>query len=255
MNAPLTVRQMVDKAIHALGGSTTNAEVVEWVLSEYPGTKKNTIQCQLVAGTVNHPSRVHYSVDVRPRLADNPLFDLFYRPATGKVETYVPDKHGQWEIYKLPDGRFSVRPGGETENVDEDSDAGHAFAAETHLRDYLAVHLEDIEPGLQLYVDDESVAGVEYRTEVGRIDLLAIDGDENFVVIELKVSKGPDSVAGQILRYKNWVKRKLAKDKKVRGIIIAQQVTDKVKYAIADDPEVTAKEYELSVVVKDVAKL
>ena len=32
---------------------------------------------------------------------------------------------------------------------------GHAFAAEDHLREYLVQHLDVIEEGLQLFVDDE----------------------------------------------------------------------------------------------------
>jgi RecB family endonuclease NucS len=89
---------------------------------------------------------------------------------------------------------------------------------------------------------------------VGKIDILAVDKDSGFVVIELKVSRGPDAVAGQVLRYKNWVKVNLAGNKLTRGIIVAGHVSDKILYAIASDPEVTAREYELSLSLREIPK-
>jgi RecB family endonuclease NucS len=89
------------------------------------------------------------------------------------------------------------------------------FAAEAHLRDFLAGNLDLIEHGLELFTDDNGNAGVEYVIAIGRIDILAIDSDGNFLVVELKVGKGPDDVCGQIMRYVSWVKRHLAKGKKV----------------------------------------
>lgn len=246
---------MVREAIEVLGGAASNVDVTSWVMGKYPGTNKTTIQCQMIAGTVNHPSRVHYGVDVRSRVCDNPLFDQFFRPESGRIELYSPEQHGMWELFETPDGRFSVRQCGDEVQPSADDDTGHAFAAETHLRDYLAQHLDEIEPGLQLYVHPDERIGVEFITEVGRIDILAVDGQGAFVVIELKVARGPDSVAGQILRYKNWVKRHLANGQSVRGIIIAQQITDKIKYAIADDPEVAAKEYEIKIALRNVDKI
>lgn len=114
---------------------------------------------------------------------------------------------------------------------------------------HLSRNLGLIEPSLRLYTGPNGDSGFEYATEIGRIDLLAVDKDGGFVVIELKVSKGPDSVAGQILRYKNWIKRHLAGGRRVRGWIIAHQISDKIKYAIADDPELYAFEYKLSLSV------
>jgi endonuclease len=147
---------------------------------------------------------------------------------------------------------YSVKPNGSDRKTTNQT---NGFAAEAHLRDYLAQHLDEIEEGLEIYVDDADVTGVEYATPVGRIDILAIDAHGGLVVIELKVGRGPDAVAGQILRYKNWVKCHLAAGRQVRGIIIAQHVSDKIRYAIANDPEVSAREYQMHLTFVAVPRL
>ncbi len=126
------------------------------------------------------------------------------------------------------------------------------FAAEAHLRDFLAGNLDLIEHGLELFTDDNGNAGVEYVIAIGRIDILAIDSDGNFLVVELKVGKGPDDVCGQIMRYVSWVKRHLAKGKKVRGIIIAKSISDKIRYALADLENIEAHEYNMNISLKAV---
>jgi RecB family endonuclease NucS len=56
---------------------------------------------------------------------------------------------------------------------------------------------------------------------VGIIDLLALDKNRDFVVIELKAGRAGDSACGQILGYMSWVRKELAGEKKVRGMIVA----------------------------------
>ncbi len=245
------VWQMVREAVEALGGQTTNVAVRDWILERYPGTNKNTIQCQIIVCTVNHSSRIHYPENQKPRQA-TAKYDFLYRPATGQLEFYDPEKHGMWEIYERDDGRLDVRLVGSPEPEEE---RATGFAAEAHLRDYLAQHLDLIEEGLELFVDDHENTGVEYNTPVGRIDILAQDSTGALVAIELKVSRGPDSAAGQVLRYKNWVKMNLAEQGRVRGIIIAQHVSEKLRYAIAADPEVSAMEYELALTLKPAQRI
>lgn len=155
------------------------------------------------------------------------------------------------------DGRVAVelltREGEDAEAAEVPEGCGNAFAAEAHLRDYLARHLDEVEPGLELFVDEQyDRDGVEYPTEIGRIDILAQDDKGSFVVIELKVGKGPDAVAGQVLRYKNWVKTHLADGKRVRGIIIAKQINDRIRYAVAGDDEIDLMEYEVSLTLRRV---
>jgi hypothetical protein len=243
---------MVKEAIAALGGASTNVKVRDWILEKYPGTNPNTIQCQIIVSTVNHPSRIHYSENKNPRVADG-QYDFLFRTGRGCLELYDPARHGVWRIVKQDDGSCQIAQADEAEPNKSSSES--SFAEESHLRDFLEKNLSLIEPDLHLFVDENENVGVEYATPVGRIDILAIDAAGGFVVIELKVSKGPDAVAGQVLRYKNWVKMNLAGSKRVRGIILAQDISDKIRYAIAADPDISVKQYDLSLKVYDVQGL
>lgn len=251
---------MVKEAVEALGGKAKNSDVREWILKKYPGTNTTTIGCQIIMCTVNHPSRIHYPQNQRPRKAEGHQ-DFLFRTARGDLEMYEPDRHGQYEIAELEDGRLVVRDLGDDPNGNGEEDGEGkdnvcgSFAMEAHLRDYLAKNLSVIEDGLQLYVDDDQRVGVEYRTDMGRIDILAVDKQGEMLVIELKVERGPDQVCGQIMRYVGWVRRHLAKGKKVRGLIIAKHISDRVKYALADVPDVSVREYLLNVTLQDVRNI
>lgn len=88
-----------------------------------------------------------------------------------------------------------------------------------------------IEKGLKLYKEN-SKDGHQYSTEIGPIDILAIDESGGFVVLEFKKDKSSDESVGQLLRYAGWVHVNLASRKTVRGIIIADQIDDKTRYAL-----------------------
>jgi len=244
------VWQMVREAVDALGGDTTNVAVRDYIEEHYPGTNRNTIGCQTIVCTVNHDSRVHFPENSKPRLA-NERYDFLFRPERGRLVLYDPRIHGQWEIAESNEGKPIVRLVGTEEPLEPEGE-GESFAAENHLRDFLVEHLGIIEPELELYTDDEGRDGVEYQTDVGRIDILAVDAHGGLVVIELKVSKGPDSVVGQLMRYKGWLKRHRANGASIRGIIIARRISDRIRYAVADTPDVCLKEYDLKIELRDV---
>lgn len=249
------VWKIVKEAVEAMGGKTTNVAVRDWILERYAGTNLRTISCQIIKCTVNHSSRIHYAENQKPRRSENEI-DFLFRPADGQLEWYEPTRHGIWEIAEREDGSFLVRERNqnfedEEVNLPDDKEvaaSGNRFAAEAHLRDYLAGNLSVIEDGLQLFVDETgSRDGVEYPTEMGRIDILAVDKNGGLLVIELKVDRGPDQVCGQIMRYVGWVKRHLANGKPVRGLIIAKHISDRIRYAIADVRHVSACEYQLQI--------
>lgn len=131
--------------------------------------------------------------------------------------------------------------------VTEGSDT---FAYERDLQNYLARNLHHLEAGLRLY-EDEGLTGIEYNAGGRRIDILAIDKNGRFVVVELKVSRGYDRVIGQLLRYMGWVEANLCEGKPVRGMIIANEITEDLVLAtshIAD--RVKLFEYAISFTIK-----
>jgi len=71
------------------------------------------------------------------------------------------------------------------------------------------------------------------------------------VVIELKVSQGYEKVIGQALYYKGMIKQ-IFNQKNVRVIIIAKEITNRLKKATEDLPFVELYEYNLSVNVKKI---
>ena len=90
----------------------------------------------------------------------------------------------------------------------------------------------------------------EYPTGVGPIDILAKDEQGNFYVFELKCSRGTDPALGQLLRYKGWLMVNEAKDKQVFGIIVAEKIDRKLKYALNAVQDVTLFEYEVNFQLK-----
>jgi len=137
---------------------------------------------------------------------------------------------------------------GENDNgKDYPDDENYEFAYEKDLQNFLAKNLQLIEPGLKLFEEDD-ITGIEYPAGNRLIDILAIDKNNDFVVIELKASKGYDRVVGQILRYIGWVEQKMASDgQKVRGIIICKEISEDLTLACSKIKEIELFEYELSV--------
>ena len=124
---------------------------------------------------------------------------------------------------------------------------------ESMLEDFIANNLTALEPGLQLFKDEDGIPGRQYPTEVGTIDLLCVDSNNNLVVIELKRGRESDKVVGQISRYMGWVKAKLAKHSRdVRGIIVVHKPTEKysqdsrLEYATLANPKTELRYYEIS---------
>jgi hypothetical protein len=134
----------------------------------------------------------------------------------------------------------------EAESEDEEGD--QQFAAESDLRDFLAKNLPCIEPGLRPYQVGERF-GVEFPVEGGYIDILAVDRDDRFVVIELKVGRGRNKAVGQLLYYMGWVDKHLGKAP-CRGMIIAKEIPDDLVLTVQRVPSVQLYRYNLSVSVE-----
>lgn len=130
------------------------------------------------------------------------------------------------------------------------------FALERHLHDYMFDHWDglDLARDWSIYArDGEPDAGYEFRTPVGRIDLLARHRrDGSWLVIELKREKSSDAVVGQLLRYMGWVQKHLVESgEKVMGLIVATEGDPQLHYALQVVPSVTFKSYEVEFRLKD----
>jgi hypothetical protein len=130
------------------------------------------------------------------------------------------------------------------EGADEDA-IETALSLESDLEDSLVSNLEQLERGLKLY-QENGLSGEQVDAgPAGRIDLLGIDSRGNIVVIELKAGEADRQVCGQIQAYMGWIKDNLASSREVRGIIVASEFTDRMKYAVKVVPNLVLKKYQI----------
>ena len=115
---------------------------------------------------------------------------------------------------------------------------------EIHLEEFIVRRFDTLFPGWKIYKNHSNTSddkpkpsklkGIRYRTQGGEIDILCLDENDDFVVIELKRGKAPDRVVAQIDRYIAWVEKNLAKpSQKVRGIVIAKSFNNHIFYSLS----------------------
>jgi len=209
----------------------TPIDVIRLIHRKRPEVKANTIRAHMMGCTPNHPSHKHYAMP----------HDIFYYLPNRKYRLLKPEEAVKPVEEPIPE---------EPEAVEESREFSYEF--ERDLEHHLVENLEAIEPGLRLYVQDKETDGEQFVTDVGTIDVLALDKNGDFVVIEIKGSEATDKAVGQLLRYMGWVKKKLAKQERVRGIIIAKKASDELKYAVSNLENVAVKEYEVQFNFRDV---
>ena len=233
------VRQLMQDMVRDLslgkGDVFSRERAISWFRDRYPKVKQSTIGAHLIRLSTNAPSRVHYN-------AKPGEDDLFYQVDGSRFRLYDPATD------PLP-----VREGSEPPSPPEGSpEPPSEFAYEEDLRNFLAKHLNTLEPSLCLY-QEEGITGVEFPVGGRFVDILAVDGQKNYVVIELKVSRGYDRVIGQLRRYMGWIAKHHAEPtQRVRGIIVARQITDDLLLACSGLPDLTLYEYELRVALRKV---
>lgn len=247
------VWQLIRDAMKHFNREVTYAELKQFVWVQYPDVSDITLKCQITVCSVNHHSRIHYSENKKPRVCTGD-HDFLYNTERGCVAPYDPKLHGIWEIYQDADGVLSVqlREDGKLPPAIKPRDT---FPFERHLRDYLAHNLGTnayFGAGLTVYESAEGLVGVEYPTDVGPIDILAKAPNGDFHVFELKLSRGDDAALGQILRYMGWVSQHLAGGKEVFGVIVAAGISEKLRYAVTQVPNVRLMEYEVRFSVKPI---
>lgn len=154
----------------------------------------------------------HYgSVDATP----NPLHAIDYYRKTGRIEEAV-------SAYRQATRKGLL--------LDDESENGFEcrIQGEAALEGWLVENLYKLEDGLTLIRR-------QFETEdAGRIDILAKDSRQRYVVVELKRDKASDSALGQILRYIGWVRLNLLSNDEnmVRGYVVGDRFDDKIAYAL-----------------------
>jgi Endonuclease NucS len=189
-------------------------------------------------------------------------------------EIWITTEHGEtlWLCSKQPIYRFkggkarstSLRQNGfyETSVCTDDLDntlthsLGHSdieVAYENVVEHFCYREPWRIEDGLMIYKRGR-INGLQYKVGERRIDILAVDSNKDFVVIEFKRSAGHEKVLGQIVRYMSFIRKTLADipGQKVRGIIIAHRITDDLREAASEIRDLELKEYEVELKLKKV---
>ncbi len=136
----------------------------------------------------------------------------------------------------------------QTSELAEMFEESSAFALEKHLEDFIVRNFDRIFKGaLRMYEDGAGADGQQYDTDIGQIDILAVEPKSNsFVVIELKRGNSSDQVIGQILRYMGWVKKELCKDgQTVKGLVICHESDTRLSYALEMTNNIEVQYYEV----------
>ncbi len=225
----------------------------------YPSDEvnENTIYLQILCHTINMKSRKNYpSVPWKK----NPLFvtdgrgryklltdeekKLFLKNVRAGNPVVEKDYYSLNELGGVEDHEVEdvVEIEEDEETVEERYRA--SISLERDLHEYILHNLDFLEEGLQPY---EGRTGSEYSTDAGRIDILAVDRNDDLVVIEIKTGMVRDKVMGQIMRYVGYVKEHIAEETQdVRAIIVAEDFDKNLKYSKSLFPGLELKQYEVS---------
>ncbi|MFT5442665.1 MAG: RecB family endonuclease NucS [Myxococcota bacterium] len=140
----------------------------------------------------------------------------------------------------------------------EDSNSGLGGG---QIRTMIQDRPDCLEDGLSIYTDSKAEpVGLDYRTDVGPIDLLARDDAGGLVVVMVAPdSKQSSEVHGkelvsEALERVGWVRKHVAEPKQeVRAIVLLEHIPDDISYtAAAVASTVAFKTYRLEINFSDV---
>jgi restriction system protein len=166
--------------------------------------------------------------------------------STGAIGTVSNISKYSEEIETLLKGK---KPQGIYTN-DETIEDPSEFAMEKHLEEFLVKNWKQTELSkhYDIYEEEDEVAGQQYPTDTGLIDILAISKDKKeLLVVELKKGRASDNVVGQIQRYMGYVLEELAEEgQKVKGIIIAMEDDINIKRALKVTNNIEFYKYQIN---------
>jgi restriction system protein len=187
-----------------------------------------------------HRRKVSWYPDVIERSA----MSQELRRSTGSVGTSSEVSQYAAELESLISS-----PGNFAHQVDADVEDEVVFALESQLKEFLVANWINTDLGKKydIFEDEGQRVGIEYPTDTGRMDILAIrkDGKE-LLVVELKRGRVSDVVVGQVQRYMGYVTEVLAdKDQSVRGAIIGLEDDLNLRRALVVTRNIEFFRYEI----------
>ena len=172
----------------------------------------------------------------------------------GLPRTAVAAFRARWTQGYRPEGFTEPGPGSTVEDdlggADVEDAVVTTFGLERDLQRTLRQNIAQLEPGLRI-IDD----GHERRCAAGLIDILCEDAGGALVVIELKPGFAKDAALGQLLGYMGALKREMADgeqaERSVRGILVAKEFDDRVRYASLAVPKLRLMSYQIQFAFED----
>jgi len=150
------------------------------------------------------------------------------------------------ELVKL----VGATPGPVLVSTDSTVEDPSSFALEQHLEDFLVQNWAQTDLGKEydIYMEDGELAGRQYQTDTGPLDILAISKDKKrLLVVELKKGRTSDAVVGQTLRYMSFVQEELIEPgQTVHGVIIAHEDDQRIRRALAMTRNIQFYRYKVS---------
>lgn len=177
---------------------------------------------------------------------------LLSEPAFVKAcnkEEFANDHFYKFLYYCFPKNKEE-----DTKQIDDASKNNNIEALETeHYQKLIHRNFNLLFPDYR-YADDDMQNSHEghYTTDdVGIMDFLCLDNNDNYVVIELK-RKGTDQTLAQLCRYMGWVKVNLTKNnQKVLGVIVSESKDVRLEYALKVVPNISLKQMKLEVTINE----
>ena len=213
---------------------------------------------KILAGIGKVKSRAYYSEGKNPHHGHANIIEVDWQDNPRNI-AYDSIVFQMYTLSEITDSQFRVFNAGQIEVIspimkaETKSEDVKEFVLEKYLEDFIVSNFAAIfKSKLTLFVDDEGNEGQQYSTDIGPIDILAIQTNGSFVVIELKKGRPSDQVVGQVLRYMGWVKRHLCHSgQSVQGLVICREPDQKLDYALEMTQGIEVKYYSVNFELRD----
>jgi len=198
-------------------------------------------------------SRAFYAPGKNPIL-DHPNFLEVQWQDQPRDKTFPSITFPMFTVAELPKEKFTglleeTGVGSILSDAPKNLEDPSAFVLEKYLEDFIVSNFNAIFKGeLAMFCDADGNGGQQYTTDIGSIDILAVEPkSKSFVVLELKKGRPSDQVVGQVLRYMGWVKKNLcAAGQGVKGIVICRESDPKLSYVLEVTSNVEVQYYNVS---------